>query len=53
MSDPVAMIMPMAGRGSRFAAEGETLPKPLIELHERPFSIGPRAASLMYYRRLS
>lgn len=37
MSDPVTMIMPMAGRGSRFAAEGETLPKPLIELHEQPF----------------
>lgn len=36
MSD-IALVMPMAGRGSRFANEGESLPKPLIDLHGRPF----------------
>lgn len=33
----VSLIMPMAGRGSRFAKEGAVLPKPLIELAGRPF----------------
>lgn len=38
MSDrTMAMVMPMAGRGSRFARDGITLPKPLIELEGRPF----------------
>jgi dTDP-glucose pyrophosphorylase len=31
------MVMPMAGRGSRFVREGITQPKPLIELEGRPF----------------
>jgi len=31
------MIMPMAGRGSRFARGGENRPKPLIPLRGRPF----------------
>lgn len=31
------MIMPMAGRGSRFARGGESRPKPLIDLRGRPF----------------
>lgn len=30
------LIVPMAGRGSRFAASEATLPKPLIEVRERP-----------------
>src|SRR5687767_5288262 len=29
--------MPMAGRGSRFAKEGISVPKPLIDLGGRPF----------------
>jgi dTDP-glucose pyrophosphorylase len=33
----IAMVMPMAGRGSRFAKLGFDLPKPLIPLHGRPF----------------
>lgn len=37
MSNQVAMIMPMAGRGSRFARKGETLPKPLIQIEGKPF----------------
>ncbi|TAA44345.1 dolichyl-phosphate mannose synthase [Pseudoxanthomonas winnipegensis] len=31
------MIMPMAGRGSRFAQQGEPLPKPMIRLGGKPF----------------
>lgn len=31
------MVMPMAGRGSRFAKQGVTQPKPLVELAGRPF----------------
>lgn len=34
---PLALVMPMAGRGSRFARNGEPLPKPLIDLSGRPF----------------
>jgi len=30
------IVVPMAGRGSRFADAGYTLPKPLIELHGAP-----------------
>lgn len=39
MTDPagLAMVMPMAGRGSRFGREGVALPKPLIPLGDRPF----------------
>ena len=33
----LALVMPMAGRGSRFERQGFTLPKPLIRLHGRPF----------------
>lgn len=33
----LAMVMPMAGRGSRFGREGVALPKPLIPLNDRPF----------------
>lgn len=33
----LALVMPMAGRGSRFSRRGEPLPKPLIELSGRPF----------------
>lgn len=33
----LALVMPMAGRGSRFTAQGEKLPKPLIEVSGRPF----------------
>ncbi len=36
MSD-IALVMPMAGRGSRFATLGFNEPKPLIDLKGRPF----------------
>jgi dTDP-glucose pyrophosphorylase len=32
----LALVMPMAGRGSRFARQGRTEPKPLIEVAGRP-----------------
>jgi len=35
--DELSLIMPMAGRGSRFSKEGFELPKPLIELEGKPF----------------
>ena len=37
MSNQLALIVPAAGRGSRFARLGFAEPKPLIELHGRPF----------------
>jgi NDP-sugar pyrophosphorylase family protein len=33
----VALVMPMAGRGSRFSREGAVLPKPLTSLWGQPF----------------
>jgi dTDP-glucose pyrophosphorylase len=33
----LALVMPMAGRGSRFSREGVRVPKPLIELAGKPF----------------
>jgi dTDP-glucose pyrophosphorylase len=33
----VNLIMPMAGAGSRFAKDGIITPKPLIDLHGKPF----------------
>ncbi len=33
----VSLIMPMAGRGSRFSAAGVSVPKPLVDLAGRPF----------------
>lgn len=33
----LALVMPMAGRGSRFRQDGRATPKPLIELAGRPF----------------
>lgn len=33
----ITMVMPMAGRGSRFSRKGEDRPKPLIDLAGRPF----------------
>jgi dTDP-glucose pyrophosphorylase len=33
----LALVMPMAGRGSRFAKAGRATPKPLIDLAGRPF----------------
>lgn len=32
----LSLVMPMAGRGSRFRQDGRVTPKPLIELHGRP-----------------
>ena len=31
------LVMPMAGRGSRFAREGILQPKPLVDLAGKPF----------------
>jgi dTDP-glucose pyrophosphorylase len=33
----IALVMPMAGRGSRFRRAGVPTPKPLVELYGRPF----------------
>ena len=32
----INIVIPMAGRGSRFANAGYTLPKPLILIHDKP-----------------
>ncbi|MBK86642.1 MAG: glycosyl transferase family 2 [Flavobacteriaceae bacterium] len=32
----INIVLPIAGRGSRFAEEGFKLPKPLINVHEKP-----------------
>lgn len=37
MKEKIHLIMPMAGAGSRFAKNGFELPKPLIEIHGKPF----------------
>jgi len=37
MNKDIALVMPAAGRGSRFAKFGILEPKPLIDLHGRPF----------------
>lgn len=34
---PLSLVMPMAGRGSRFSRNGVDRPKPLIELSGKPF----------------
>ena len=31
------LVMPMAGRGSRFFENGFVMPKPLIEINDHPF----------------
>ena len=31
------LVMPMAGKGSRFLQDGFNLPKPLIKIHNKPF----------------
>jgi len=36
MSEALNIVIPMAGRGSRFVSAGYTLPKPLIPIHDRP-----------------
>lgn len=36
MTEPLNIVIPMAGRGSRFADVGYGLPKPLIDVHGRP-----------------
>ena len=37
MNDSITVIMPMAGRGSRFSLKGLMKPKPLIEIKKKPF----------------
>lgn len=37
MHNGVCMLMPMAGRGSRFLRNGISLPKPLIQISDMPF----------------
>ena len=36
MTDTINMVMPMAGRGSRFGKNGYELPKPLIQIAGKP-----------------
>ena len=36
MSEPLNIVIPMAGRGSRFASAGYQAPKPFIDVHGRP-----------------
>lgn len=36
-TNDLALVMPMAGRGSRFVSGGRRMPKPLIELFGQPF----------------
>ena len=49
------IVIPMAGRGSRFAKEGYALPKPLIDVHGRPMieyvtkNITPKQAHRFIY----
>lgn len=37
MKTKIHLIMPMAGKGSRFSDKGFDFPKPLIEINEKPF----------------
>lgn len=36
MAEPLNIVIPMAGRGSRFASAGYTVPKPFIHVHGHP-----------------
>lgn len=36
-TERIHLIVPMAGRGSRFMQNGQSMPKPMIDLHGRPF----------------
>lgn len=40
MSTGIHLVMPMAGSGSRFYNQGYNIPKPLIEIKEKPFFTG-------------
>ncbi len=42
------LIMPMGGAGSRFYKNGYVLPKPIIEIHERPFFYWAAMSILKY-----
>ena len=35
----LALVVPMAGRGSRFSRQGYLVPKPLVALHGKPFFV--------------
>lgn len=37
MSTGIHLVMPMAGRGSRFSEQGFDFPKPLIKIYDKPF----------------
>ncbi|NFG28044.1 dolichyl-phosphate mannose synthase [Clostridium botulinum] len=37
MNNRINLIMPMAGKGSRFSKEGFEVPKPLIKIKDKPF----------------
>ena len=37
MKNKVHLIMPMGGAGSRFFKNGFVMPKPLIEINNKPF----------------
>ena len=37
MQKKIHLVMPMAGRGSRFSSKGYNFPKPMIKIYEHPF----------------
>ena len=39
MKQQIHLIMPMAGAGSRFFKNGFVMPKPLIEINDKPLQI--------------
>lgn len=44
----IHLIMPMGGKGSRFSKEGFQMPKPLIEIHGKPFFYWSTQSILKY-----
>lgn len=42
------LIMPMGGKGQRFFNDGYVAPKPLIEIHDRPFFYWSTMSILKY-----
>lgn len=42
------LVMPMGGKGQRFFNDGYVAPKPLIEIHDRPFFYWSTMSILKY-----
>lgn len=43
--DRIHLMMPMAGGGVRFEKEGFEIPKPLIQIAEKPFLLGSQVSN--------